>query len=170
MGGKAKGGKGSMKGRPRHQLGTIVGSGRGKIKMFDGEKGYGFVVDEDGQDIFFHRRTVPKLVPCPHCHGSVSIPTKPPHGSVDLPPGTLVKGGRVRFRIEMQPDGRQHAVDVQGDGVGPPRPRDEFVADPALPDVPAEPSVFECEGCGTHFSACAGDLVECPGCCGKVQL
>ena len=27
---------------------------KGKVKMFNQEKGYGFIKNEDGQDIFFH--------------------------------------------------------------------------------------------------------------------
>ena len=27
---------------------------KGKVKKFDKEKGYGFIIAEDGQDVFFH--------------------------------------------------------------------------------------------------------------------
>eukprot|EP01062_Namystynia_karyoxenos_P017606 TRINITY_DN1649_c0_g2_i1.p1 TRINITY_DN1649_c0_g2~~TRINITY_DN1649_c0_g2_i1.p1 ORF type:complete len:253 (+),score=82.10 TRINITY_DN1649_c0_g2_i1:102-860(+) len=148
---------------------TYMGRGTGVVRMFNEDKGFGFTVqDGGGPDLFFHRKDLPKLLPCPHCSEPIPIPCKPAgppgHGAIDLPPPTLIKGGKVTFTIEMQPDGKLQAIDIQGEGVGAPRSGSEDAA--GMEDM----SLYECESCRTQFLATPGSVVRCSGCAIEIQL
>jgi len=67
---------------------TGPGPHEGRVKWFDGEKGYGFIIQPDGDEIFFHRTGI--------------APGETPR----FPDGT-----RVTFTIEQSSKGPQ-AVDV----------------------------------------------------------
>lgn len=145
---------------------VYMGRGTGVIRMFNEDKGFGFVVqDGGGPDLFFHRKDLPKLLPCPHCSEPISIPCKqqghPFYGGIDTPTPILLEGGKVTFKIELQPDGKMQAVDVIGDGVGAPRSQAEEEEDYSL---------YECMSCHTQFQAIEGAVVKCPGCGIEIEL
>jgi CspA family cold shock protein len=69
------------------------GPHEGSVKWYDGDKGYGFIVHSDGEEIFFHRTGI--------------APGEDPH----FPDGT-----RVTYCIEQTDKGPQ-AVDVERMGL-----------------------------------------------------
>eukprot|EP01065_Artemidia_motanka_P036126 TRINITY_DN44026_c0_g1_i1.p2 TRINITY_DN44026_c0_g1~~TRINITY_DN44026_c0_g1_i1.p2 ORF type:complete len:253 (+),score=85.27 TRINITY_DN44026_c0_g1_i1:66-824(+) len=166
MAGKGKGGKPMMSQAMKKATAVFMGRGTGVVRMFNKDKGFGFVVqDGGGPDLFFHRKDLPKLLPCPHCSEPFAIPCKsqgpPHHGAIDCAAPVLIKGGKVTFKIEMQLDGKMQAVDVQGDGVG--APRLEEAGDELM-------SLYECDSCKTQFQAIPGSVVKCPGCGIEIQV
>lgn len=46
--------KGNREGKKRLNKRKDFGKMQGKVKMFQPEKGYGFIVTEEGKEIFFH--------------------------------------------------------------------------------------------------------------------
>lgn len=66
-----------------------TGPREGRVKWYDNQKGYGFIVDSSGEDLFFHRTGI--------------VPGEKPH----FPDGT-----RVTYLVEQTQKGPQ-AIDVE---------------------------------------------------------
>jgi len=83
------------------QRDPLTGRWLGRIKWYSSEKGYGFIVRSDGEEIFFHRSGV-------------------------LPPGPafLDEGTPVTFEIEEAPGAKPKAVAVAL--AGPPPEQEEI--------------------------------------------
>lgn len=78
------------------QRDPLTGRWLGRIKWYSSEKGYGFIIRSDGEEIFFHRTGV-------------------------LPPGPayLKEGTPVTFEIEATPGSKPKAVGVAPAGPVP---------------------------------------------------
>ncbi|MET4593711.1 MULTISPECIES: cold-shock protein [unclassified Sphingomonas] len=104
-GGFGGGGGGAGRGMPPQ----VVGEGTGVVKFFNAQKGFGFVVrDDGGEDVFVHISAVEQA-------GMVALAEGQPLGF------TLVdRGGRISA-TDLKIDGEPMAVTDRG----PPRDRDE---------------------------------------------
>eukprot|EP01065_Artemidia_motanka_P037436 TRINITY_DN4597_c7_g1_i1.p1 TRINITY_DN4597_c7_g1~~TRINITY_DN4597_c7_g1_i1.p1 ORF type:complete len:204 (+),score=72.66 TRINITY_DN4597_c7_g1_i1:67-612(+) len=174
FGGKGgKGGPGMMKG------GKFMGKGSGWVRMFNEEKGFGFIspnpdpwTGQVGPDLFCGVKNLPSVMQCPSCRKMVPIKTKKPHNTPIVPELAVVKGGRVNFGIEMGADGKMLAIDVRGSAENPGIVFAGMGGDEGIPELTgeAEMGTFECDSCKTQFQAKPGTLVNCPGCQAQIQL
>ncbi len=107
-GGGFSGGGGGGGGAGRGMPPQVVGEGTGVVKFFNAQKGFGFVVrDDGGEDVFVHISAVEQA-------GMVALAEGQPLGF------TLVdRGGRISA-TELKIDGEPMAVTDRG----PPRDRD----------------------------------------------
>ena len=62
---------------------------KGAVKWFDPERGFGFILSEDGEDLFFHQSSV---------QGGDYV--------------VLDEGDRVEFDIAQGQEGKQNAINV----------------------------------------------------------
>ena len=108
-GGGGFGGGGGGGGAGRGMPPQVVGEGTGVVKFFNAQKGFGFVVrDDGGEDVFVHISAVEQA-------GMVALAEGQPLGF------TLVdRGGRISA-TDLKIDGEPMAVTDRG----PPRDRDE---------------------------------------------
>ncbi|MBA3897868.1 MAG: cold-shock protein, partial [Sphingomonadaceae bacterium] len=106
-GGGAPGGGGGFAGRPQMPA-QVVGEGTGVVKFFNGQKGFGFVVrDDGGEDVFVHISAVEQA-------GLTGLAEGQPLGF------TLVdRGGRISA-TDLKIEGEPMPVTDRG----PPRDRD----------------------------------------------
>eukprot|EP01062_Namystynia_karyoxenos_P024203 TRINITY_DN1940_c0_g2_i1.p2 TRINITY_DN1940_c0_g2~~TRINITY_DN1940_c0_g2_i1.p2 ORF type:complete len:177 (+),score=63.43 TRINITY_DN1940_c0_g2_i1:87-617(+) len=167
------GGKGGGK------AGKFMGKGSGWVRMFNEEKGFGFIspnpdpwTGQVAPDLFVGVKNLPATVQCPGCKKMIPVRTKKPHNTPIVPDLTIVKGGRVNFGIEMGLDGKMAAVDVRGVGDNPGIIFAQGGDGMGLPDLGdnAGMGTFECDACKTQFQAKPGTLVNCPGCQAQIQL
>ena len=79
----------------------------GKVKWFNSEKGFGFLADEEGQEVFVHRDALPE-------------------GVADLKPGARVEFGVVQGRKGSQALSVRLLEPVPSVARAPPTPADEM--------------------------------------------